>query len=1025
MTARRIFVALSLSIFLVPALHAATYIVPSDAELIDDANAIVTGTVRSASPRFSELGTIETVFEIAVDEVLKGTVDSEQFQLVEWGGRIGNRWSAVSGAPRYELGKRYLIFMVRNRTGAWTTQHLTLGRFEFVRDTTTSLLLRDASEIHGWDTQGFPAVERRRDAEGFVDFIRARMRDDGVRPTYFVDPVMSMPEVRQPAPNFAAYDFVDAATVGVDTWTAESGSDVAYSISGSPASDATMNVNEPPGQIEDKIIEEDPQGVIPNSFSGSGVVATAFWGGGANHDFEGKEYITIVGSDIVTQDGIKDSGIGQSVFRTAMVHEAGHTLGFRHSNSDATFQGSCTAPLPCTGSAVMNSQVGGLDGVLQSWDIDAVQATYGNGGTASDYTAKFCANGSCTEFTPETGRRTDTNVAFRLAKLACIPVSITTHPVSKNISPGASTNLTVVAAGSGPLSFQWYIGAVGITTQPVGTNSATLTVTPGETTTYWVRVSNTCDGGSSANSNAATVAVVCSAPAIATHPASINITDGQSTQLQVTATGGGLSYQWYIGNTGNTSQATGTNSNRLTVTPSQTTSYWVRVSGTCGSPVDSNTATVSVAPCADLTVDPPTATARPGVGSYRLNVNAFSSSGPLIFQWFRGNTPGVGGTQVGTGGQFVDVTVTAVTSYWARVTNACGKSEVTPLITVAPCTLPSITTQPVDQTIPNGGSATLTVAFTPVTATVKWYQGAVGDKTITVGTAASVTVGPLTETTKYWAEVTLPCGPVSSRNVTINVEQTSTNLAMLKGRFKVQVRYRNQFANPPVEGLLTGKSLVSSTLADTAVFWFDTPLIVELMVRVSDARPFDNNYHIYYGGLSDVEFFISVTDTVTGKTVEYHKGPSSLKGEVDRKSFPADPAPVTLQDGIEALMARAVAPNADTSTLTMLGRYQVRMRYRNQFASPATTGYLLGRSIAKAATTDTAVFYFENPESVEWMVRFSDVRPFANRVDFFHGGLSDVEYVVEVTDTQTGVQKEYAVEPFSLAGGVDRASFVP
>lgn len=1022
MTARRLLVAISLSIFLAPALHAATYIVPSDAELIDDAAAIVTGTVVSATSRFSDLGPIETVFDVAVDESFKGHV-GERIQVVEWGGRVGDRWTVVSGAPRYAVGARYLMLMVKNRTGAWSTEHLTLGRFAFTPDSGTELLLRESSDIHGFDTAGRPAVERRRDADAFIAYIRDRVR--GLQPAteYFVDRAAMREDEPQPQASFSGYDFAEAAATGAAAWTDDPASDVGYTVSLTPASNATLNISDG----EEKIIEEDPQDVIPGGFGTAGVVATAFWSGGANHPFEGKEYITIEGSDIVTQNGIRDSSIGQNVLRTAMVHEIGHTLGFRHSDQDAGNSGGCAAPLPCSGLAVMTAGLSPLDGVLQAWDVDAVRATYGNGGDASDYTTKFCETSSCTVLTQETGRRLDTAVAFRLAELPCVPVSITTQPPNKNISPGASTNVTVVAAGSAPLSYQWYVGTPGTTTQPVGTNSPTLTVTPGETTTYWVRISNSCDGGSSVDSNAATVAVVCSAPAIATQPSSITITDGQSTQLQVNAFGGGLSYQWYVGNSGDVSQPIGTNSNRLTVSPTQTTSFWVRVSGTCGAPVDSNTATVSVAPCADLTVDPPTATARGAAGSYRLNVNAFSSSGPLLFQWFRGNTPGVGGTQVG-GAQTLDVTVTAVTSYWARVTNACGKTEVTSLITVAPCTLPAITTQPEDQTIPNGGSATLTVAFTPVTATVKWYQGDIGDKTTPVGATATINVGPLTETTKYWAEVALPCGPVASRNVTVDVEQTSTNLGMLKGRFKVQVRYRNQFANPPVEGVLTGKSLVNSTLADTAVFWFDTPLIVELMVRVSDARPFDNNYHVYYGGLSDVEFFISVTDTVTGKTVEYHKAANSLRGEVDRKSFPADPAPVTLQDGLDALMnaqARAIAPNADTSTLTMLGRYSVRMRYRNQFASPATTGYLLGRSIANAATTDTAVFYFENPESVEWMVRFSDVRPFANRVDFFHGGLSDVQFWVEVKDTQTGAQKEYPIAPFSLSGGVDRVSFVP
>jgi hypothetical protein len=68
---------------------------------------------------------------------------------------------------------------------------------------------------------------------------------------------------------------------------------------------------------------------------------------------------------------------------------------------------------------------------------------------------------------------------------------ITTHPQSQLIMNGQSVNLTVVASGTPPLHYQWYRGARGDTTLPVGTDSSSYT-TPAlrETTSYWVRVSN-------------------------------------------------------------------------------------------------------------------------------------------------------------------------------------------------------------------------------------------------------------------------------------------------------------------------------------------------------------------------------------------------------------------------------------------------------------------------------------------------------------------------------------------------------
>ncbi|HYF37131.1 MAG TPA: hypothetical protein VD994_17660, partial [Prosthecobacter sp.] len=127
------------------------------------------------------------------------------------------------------------------------------------------------------------------------------------------------------------------------------------------------------------------------------------------------------------------------------------------------------------------------------------------------------------------------------------PAAIGTHPASTTINSGNTATLTVTATGSAPFTYQWYQGASGETTAPVGPNSASFT-TPvlTATTSYWVRVTNNANP-SGANSNAATVTVRQPA-AISTHPASTSVDSGQSTTLTVVATGDPpLSYQWYQG----------------------------------------------------------------------------------------------------------------------------------------------------------------------------------------------------------------------------------------------------------------------------------------------------------------------------------------------------------------------------------------------------------------------------------------------------------------------------------------------
>ena len=168
--------------------------------------------------------------------------------------------------------------------------------------------------------------------------------------------------------------------------------------------------------------------------------------------------------------------------------------------------------------------------------------------------------------------------------------TIATQPQSQTIFSGQTADLSVVASGSN-LSYQWYQGDSGDISTPVGTDSASFT-TPALTadTSYWVRVSNP---GGNADSDTATVTVQ-GAPTITTQPQDQSITSGQTATLSVVASGSSLSYQWYQGNSGDTSTPVGTDSDSFT-TPALTAdiSYWVRVSNTAGS-VDSDTATVTV-----------------------------------------------------------------------------------------------------------------------------------------------------------------------------------------------------------------------------------------------------------------------------------------------------------------------------------------------------------------------------------------------------------------------------------------------
>lgn len=145
------------------------------------------------------------------------------------------------------------------------------------------------------------------------------------------------------------------------------------------------------------------------------------------------------------------------------------------------------------------------------------------GGASRSYQIGFSANG--TSWTTKTSTRFHTTTSPAFGRLdfdgttngitvdditltdSTPPAApgITTHPASTSIPGNTATTLSVAASGTVPLSYQWYQGGSGVTSSPVGTDSASFT-TPILTTSssYWVRVTNSLG---SADSNAATVTV--------------------------------------------------------------------------------------------------------------------------------------------------------------------------------------------------------------------------------------------------------------------------------------------------------------------------------------------------------------------------------------------------------------------------------------------------------------------------------------------------------------------------------------
>lgn len=132
------------------------------------------------------------------------------------------------------------------------------------------------------------------------------------------------------------------------------------------------------------------------------------------------------------------------------------------------------------------------------------------GATASSYTTP--ALSATTQYwvrVSASGRAVDSSTAT--VAVDAIAPSIIEPPENETVAPGKTAYLFVEVTGSQPLTFQWFRGDSGTTSDPIpgATESGLTTPALSETTKFWVRVSNPAG---SVDSTAATVTVV-TAPA--------------------------------------------------------------------------------------------------------------------------------------------------------------------------------------------------------------------------------------------------------------------------------------------------------------------------------------------------------------------------------------------------------------------------------------------------------------------------------------------------------------------------------
>lgn len=346
------------------------------------------------------------------------------------------------------------------------------------------------------------------------------------------------------------------------------------------------------------------------------------------------------------------------------------------------------------------------------------------------------------------------SVTVSINSASTAPTSITGI---STICNGGSTTLTLSggSAGTGATA-QWFSGSCGGTS--VGTGNS-ITVSPSINTPYFVRYSGTCNTTSCAT---ITVNVLTASTAPTAIIGTNAICEGDSTTL--VASGGfigtGGSTEWFSGSCGGVSAGTG---NSITVSPSSTTTYFVRYSGTCNdTSCASSTVTVNTFSTAPTSISG-TNTICSG-SSTTLTVAGGTIGIGSTVEWF---TDSCGGTPAGSGNS-ITVSPITTTTYFARYTGPCNTTACTSVtvtvnsLSIAPTSISGTTT------ICSGDNTTLTLigGSAGTGATEEWFSGSCGGTYL--GTGNSINISPVV-TTNYFVRYSGTCNTTACASVSVLV----------------------------------------------------------------------------------------------------------------------------------------------------------------------------------------------------------------------------------------------------------------
>ncbi len=279
-------------------------------------------------------------------------------------------------------------------------------------------------------------------------------------------------------------------------------------------------------------------------------------------------------------------------------------------------------------------------------------------------------------------------------------------------------------------------------------------------------------------------------------------------------------------------------------------------------------------------------------------------------------------------------------------------------------------------------------------------------------------------------------GRITTGGVSPTCTPDEHTLCLNNGRFSVTASFQVAPTGPTFPAPAVGLT------RESGYFWFFNSDNVELMIKVLDGGSINGNFWVFYGALSDVGYTITVTDTVTGIVKTYTNPSGTLASVADTSAFSRE---ASEPEGMEGMPRAGLTERIETRSAAELYAmyaalsqvkpaatagpcdsehlclYNGRFRVTVTFSVPSQG--ISGTGLIVPITPDTGYLSFFTLDNIDLVIKVLDGQAINGHFWVFYGALTNVEYTITVTDTETGTFKTYTNPSGQLASVADTAAF--